>query len=255
VTAGRRGPTSTLLAMAATDSPTPRRRPIGRPRLLDRPPVDSPRDGIVLAAGRLFAEFGYADVTMSDIARAAGLQQSSVYYWFRRKELILQATLEVNRLPVEFLRRITGEPGPPSVKLYRLLRFDTYQLCVSPLDVNEVERLAEQQPDVFAEYWEDNQRLYDGVCGLVQSGIDAGEFVECDAALAGLALLSTQEGMQKRFRHQKLHTPEAGNPFTYRAYASEQFAESVADAALRSLLRRPVGLARARAAAAAAADF
>src|ERR1700682_5262362 len=128
--------------MAATDSPAAPMRPVGRPRLVDRAPTASPRDGIVLAAGRLFAELGYANVTMSDIARAAGLQQSSLYYWFRRKELVLQATLEVNRLPGEFLRRIAGEPLPPSVKLYRLLRFDTYQLCESALDINEIERLA-----------------------------------------------------------------------------------------------------------------
>jgi len=94
---------------------------------------------------------------MSDIARAAGLQQSSLYYWFRRKEMILQATLEVNRLPVEFLETLRTEEGPAALQLYRLLRFDTYQLCMSPFDVNEVERQAEQQRDVFAGYWEDNQ--------------------------------------------------------------------------------------------------
>ena len=39
-----------------------------------------------------------AQTTMSDIARALGLQQSSLYYWFRNKEQLLQETpCSVNR--------------------------------------------------------------------------------------------------------------------------------------------------------------
>jgi AcrR family transcriptional regulator len=115
-----------------------------------------------VAAARLFADVGYDKTTMTDIARAAGLDQSSLYYWFRRKELILQATLSVNRLPVEFLERISAEEGSPVLKLYRLLRFDIYQLCSSPFDINEVERQAERQPDMFKSYWQDNQELFEG---------------------------------------------------------------------------------------------
>ncbi len=206
-------------------------------------------------AARLFAEVGYANTTMSDIARAAGLQQSSLYYWFKRKEMILQATLTVNRQPVEFLERILGEDGSPGLKLYRLLRYDTFQLCTSPFDVNEVERLAEQQPEVFSGYWEDNQRLYEGVCRFVSEGTASGELIECDAELVSLALLSTQEGMQKRFRYQSRHVTTDQSAFAYEAYAPELMASTVADMALRSLVRRASTLARIQQQAAACADF
>jgi AcrR family transcriptional regulator len=226
---------------------------VGRPRA-DGRAIASPREEILFAAARLFAEFGYANTTMSDIARAAGLHQSSLYYWFRRKEMILRATMEVNRLPVEFLHAIEAEDDP-SLNLYRLLRYDTYQLCMSPFDVNEVERLAEQQPDVFVAYWEDNQRLYEGVRRLVGDGVDRGELIPCDPALVSLGLLSTQEGMQKRFRYQRLHTREAGNPFVYDAYDAETVAEAVAESALRGLLRRPRDLARIQRVARSHDDF
>jgi AcrR family transcriptional regulator len=70
------------------DVPTPqgrsRVRVIGRPRNdADSAATTSPRTGIVNAATRLFSEKGYAQTTMSDIARAVGLQQSSLFYWFR----------------------------------------------------------------------------------------------------------------------------------------------------------------------------
>ena len=41
----------------------------------------------------------------------AGLQQSSLYYWFKRKELILQAVFAVNRTPLEFIERIGAGSG------------------------------------------------------------------------------------------------------------------------------------------------
>jgi AcrR family transcriptional regulator len=186
----------------------------------------------------LFAERGVAQTTMSEIARAAGLQQSSLYYWFRRKELILQATFAVNRVPLEFIERIGAGSGSPGLKLYRLVRFDTRQLCLSPCDVNEVERLASQQPDMFSDYWRDRQRLHDWVALLVKAGIDEGQFVEADPELSALGLLSFNEGVQNWFRYQDLHQAETGSGFSHPVYDADQVAEFLASTALRSLLRR-----------------
>jgi AcrR family transcriptional regulator len=197
----------------------------------------SPREDILVAAAKLFNEKGYTNTTMSDVARTAGLHQSSLYYWFRRKEMILQAILEINRLPVEFLERMAAEPGPAASKLYRLIRFDTYQLCRSPFDITEVERQAEQQPDVFAKYWEDNQRLYEGVQKLLRVGMREGDLVAGDPPLLALGLLSTQQGMQKRYRNQSLHRVGGTNVFVHDAYTAEQVAGAVAEIALRSVLQ------------------
>jgi AcrR family transcriptional regulator len=215
-------------------------RPIGRPRASGpRRETRSPRDEIVAVATRLFAEHGFAQTTMREIARAAGLQQSSLYYWFRRKELILQATFAVNRAPLQFIERIGAGSGSPGLKLYRLVRFDTRQLCLSPCDVNEVERLASQQPDVFSDYWQDRQRLHDWVALLVRAGVDEGQFVDADPELAALGLLSFNEGVQNWFRYQDLHQPGTGSGFAHPAYDAEQVAQFMAATALRALLRRP----------------
>lgn len=207
-------------------------------------PVGSPRDEIVAAAGRLFSERGYAQVTMSDIARAAGLQQSSLYYWFRKKELVLQATFAVNRIPLEFINRIGARSGSPALKLYRLVRFDTLQLCTSPCDVNELERQAEGQPELFAAFWEDRQRLHDWVVTLVAAGVEEGQFVACDPDLVAIAVLSFGEGMQKRFRHQAEHRALGSNPFHHAARDAHELADFAAATMLRSLLRRPADLVR-----------
>lgn len=54
---------------------------------------------ILAPALHLFAERGYANTTLSAIAEASGLQQSSLYYWFPKKELIFRDVLAVNRVP------------------------------------------------------------------------------------------------------------------------------------------------------------
>ncbi|HEY8546423.1 MAG TPA: helix-turn-helix domain-containing protein, partial [Acidimicrobiales bacterium] len=63
----------------------PARRP-GRPRTRPRRGDDGDaRSDIVRAAAELFAEQGVNAVTMAQIAERAGLQQPSLYYYFRSK--------------------------------------------------------------------------------------------------------------------------------------------------------------------------
>jgi AcrR family transcriptional regulator len=222
-------------------APVPR---IGRPRASGSPAhFRAPRDEIVAAATQLFADNGFDQTTMSEIARAAGLQQSSLYYWFKRKELILQAVFAVNRTPLEFIERIGAGSGSPALKLYRLIRFDTIQLCESPCDVLEVGRLAARQSELFADYWRDRQRLHDWVVSLLRAGIDEGELVDVDPDLAALGLLSLDEGIQHWIRHGDQHRPSSASPFRFPRFTALEAGDFAAATALRSLLRRADTLA------------
>jgi AcrR family transcriptional regulator len=217
--------------------------PGGRPRANPRPIDGTAHEEIVRAATKLFADKGFARTTMSEIAAAAGLKQSSLYYYFNRKEQILQATFTVNRAPLEFIERIGAGRDSPGVKLYRLLRFDAYQLCTAPCDVNEVERLASVQPDGFDDFWRDRQALHDWVERLLQEGIDAGQFIELVVPLTALSLLSGDEGLQNWFRDQQAHRPGKA-VFSFPGYDAATVARHYAASSLRSILRRPSDLAR-----------
>jgi AcrR family transcriptional regulator len=236
-------------------APDAGRRPIGRPRNTGSAPSGSPREAIIAVATRLFAEKGYAKTTMSDVARAAGLQHSSLYYWFRRKELILQATLALNRAPLDFISKMGAGSGSPALKLYRLLRYDTRQLCVSPCDFNEVERLAELEPDILVDFWRDYQQLHRWVVTLIQVATDEGQFIECDADVVGTGLLCFNEGVQKRYRYQSQHGADSDSPFVHRSCSADEFAELVASMSVRSLLRDPVGLSTIQKEAALCKDW
>lgn len=173
----------------------------GRPRTRPRDPNRDPRDDIVAVASRLFASKGVASTRMSEIADGAGLQQSSIYYYFRNKEEILRdIVVNVNRIPLAFLARINAEGSSAGVRLFRLVRFDTETLCSFPYDINEIHRLSAQDPQTFTEYWTERQALNDGVEQLVREGIDAGEFRDVDARLTALTILANDEGVQNWYR-------------------------------------------------------
>jgi AcrR family transcriptional regulator len=155
----------------------------------------------VAVASQLFARKGVASTRMSEIAEGAGLQQSSIYYYFRNKEEILHdIVVNVNRIPLAFLARINAEGGSAGVRLFRLVRFDTQTLCSFPYDINEIHRLSAEDPDAFTDYWTERQALNDGVEQIVREGITSGEFRDVDPRLTALTILANDEGVQNWYR-------------------------------------------------------
>lgn len=225
-----------------TDRPT--RRRVGRPRANPTDGDLAPRDEILAAATRLFAEQGVGDVTMSEIASRAGLRQASLYYWFRRKEEILAEIVEqVNRVPLDFVLKLEEEAGDPAVQLWRLIRFDVAALCAFPFDINEVHRLSRRAPDAFEVYWQERQALNDAVERLIARGVASGAFRAVDARLTALVVLSDDEGVQN------WHRPIDGRRLAGRPdgdYTVDEIAEFLADTTLRGLMADPEGLARVR---------
>jgi AcrR family transcriptional regulator len=150
-----------------SDQTTTSRRPVGRPRARAAAGGNSElgaRAEIVAVASRLFAAKGVSETTMAEIADGAGLQQSSLYYYFRSRDAILEEILgTVNRVPLEFVEQLKLDGGPAAVRLHRLIRFDVAALSEFPFDINEVHRLASRQPEGFDLYWEERQRLNDEI--------------------------------------------------------------------------------------------
>lgn len=70
------------------------------------------RDGIVAAAERVFERSGFTDVTMSDVAREAGLSVGTLYNYFDSKEQIFRTLLEWRG--EQFLSRLEEAGGTTS---------------------------------------------------------------------------------------------------------------------------------------------
>lgn len=224
-------------------SDRPRPRP-GRPRADGRPLAGEPREEIVAVASRLFADRGVSATTMSEIARRAGLRQSSVYYYFRDKEAILEQILgSVNRAILDHLDRVNADGGPAALRLYRLIRHDARQICAFPYDINEIYRLSTLQEERFEGFWTERKELNELVEALLREGIEAGELVSVDPRLTALVLLSNDEGTQNWLR-----PVGAQRQLGDEHYDPEAIGTAMADLALGALLvdrRRLGGLRRA----------
>jgi TetR/AcrR family transcriptional regulator len=206
----------------------------GRPRLQPRDQTGDTADEILAAASALFGERGVNGTTMAQIAAGAGLQQSSLYYYFRSKEAILAAIVaKANVVPLELVRQARDQALAPAVRLWRFVAGDVVALCTLPFDINEVHRIAARDRERFADYWRERRTLQAGLTAILKEGIADGSLREVDARFTALALMSNDEAVQNWYRHdtRPIRDPEA-------------IGAAMADLAVGGLLRRPADLAQ-----------
>jgi len=190
---------------AASDRP----RRVGRPRHDDRPVVGDPTDEILAAASRLFGRYGVEGTTMSRIASAVGLKQSSLYYYFRRKEeIVAELVARANVVPLAVMRKIVTDGGSPAVQLHRFVRADTVALCELPFDINEVHRIAARDTDQFASYWKERASLERMIGKILRRGAEDGSLRPVDVRLTAVTILSADESTQNWFRLGSRRTPD-----------------------------------------------
>jgi TetR/AcrR family fatty acid metabolism transcriptional regulator len=75
-----------------------------------RPQVADKREAILRAATKVFAESGYFNSKVADVARVAGVADGTVYLYFKSKEDILRSIFErgVGEMLAEARARISG---------------------------------------------------------------------------------------------------------------------------------------------------
>lgn len=164
--------------------------------------VGDPTEEILAAASRLIGELGVSGTPMSRIASEVGLKQSSLYYYFRRKEEIVAALVaRANVVPLELVRTITADGGPPAVQLYRFVRADAVALCTLPFDINDIHRIAQRDPVEFAQYWKERATLERQLASIVRRGCAERQLRKVDPKLTALTILANDEGAQNWFRN------------------------------------------------------
>lgn len=227
------------MAKRHDDRPRTRKAGAGRPRRVPRNSDLPVIEEIVGHAGRLFARQGLASTTMAEIADAAGLGVSSIYYYFRSKNEIVERIVgDVNRVPLEALESARAVHADVPTQMYAFVLADAAALCSFPYDINEIHRLAaDDDSDAFDQYWAERNRLIETVEALVGEGIAAGDLRRVDARLAALTLLANDEAAQNWYRPvgarrmTSARSPDGVTPAAVGAF--------LADLALRGLLVDP----------------
>ncbi len=89
-----------------------------KPRQTQRQSREVTRQKLLDAAGRLFAEHGFAGTSVEDVAEAAGFSKGAVYYNFDSKDELFEALVEANiALLVSSLESALDEAGTIGEKL------------------------------------------------------------------------------------------------------------------------------------------
>jgi len=226
--------------MSSASAP-PEKRRVGRPRKRENAETGvDPKDQILNAAALLFADRGISEVSMLEIAEGSGLAQSSLYYWFRRKESIVAELLQqVNRLPLAFAKQLKAEGDSPDVQLYRLVRFDVRNVCAFPLEITEVHRVARRDRASFEIYWRERRELTRTLERLIEDGVNAGRFRKVDACLCALTIIAQDESVQNwypRTARAKLRPPAPHEDPAALRYSPDDIGDFVASQTLASLL-------------------
>ena len=176
---------------------------------------------------------------MLEIARKSGLGQSSLYYWYRRKEQIVAELLQqVNRLPLAFARQLESEGDGADVQLFRLVRFDVLTVCEFPLEITEVHRFSRRDKPAFETYWRERRELTAAIESLVARGIGSSSFRKVDARLCALTIIAQDESVQNWYLREPRPRREPGAP----SYRADEVADFVAMQTLGGLLASPSGL-------------
>ncbi|MFJ9627373.1 TetR/AcrR family transcriptional regulator [Streptomyces sp. NPDC101175] len=161
----------------------------------------SRRDEIVTAAAQFFAERGYHDVGMRDVAEAVGIRGASLYNHFKSKEEILfEIALIVVRSSVDGYMTVLDEPGTPAERLAALSRGHVIHVASRRVEYRvvwtEVKALSAEHRRTVDDYMRYYQRR---VRDVVMAGARKGEFKVVNPRRASVALMDMINGISGWF--------------------------------------------------------
>ena len=173
----------------------------GRPRAASTH-RDEQRAAILSAAARLFRGQGYDKVSMTAVAHEVGLKQSSLYYWFKSKEQLLDEVLVDGFNSCSFKGAIyRAQDVPAAQRLFALLFRRTAKFCGLPVDVFAAEAVADANPQVLRHFFGEFEGYQDKLRALIEEGRASGELRDLpidDALEMALSVVLTQQHLCHR---------------------------------------------------------
>jgi len=164
------------------------------------------REKILSGADKLFQKYGLTKTTMEDIAREAGKGKSTLYYYFKSKEEIFDAIVQLEKVKLfnHVQEEISKVPtAAEKLKTFVTIRFQRLKDISNLYNVmiDEVREVLNQQSGDFScpyrkQY---DQKEANIVKSILQYGIVTGEFrvfSESDLDMMVFVFMSAQHGLE-----------------------------------------------------------
>ena len=154
---------------------------------------------IVGIASDVFSRFGFKKATMEDIAKAAGMGKSSIYYYFKSKEEIFEAVVkkEAYALSLELEKKVINVHDSPKDKIrnYTIIRMKYLKEMV-----NFYEALKNDYLGNLA-FTERIRRKYDKeeqetIRNILEEGVNQSIFNIQNTKFAALAFVTFLKGLE-----------------------------------------------------------
>ncbi|MEO0391220.1 MAG: TetR family transcriptional regulator [Pseudomonadota bacterium] len=151
------------------------------------------------AALRLFAQSGYAAVSMRQIAAAVGVQAGALYNYTPDKQSLLFDLMQAHM--AELLEAVPQATGDPLADLETFVRFHIsfHHARADAVFIAYME-LRNLDPSNFARIERMRRSYEDHLQAILQRGIGRQDFVLEDAKLATLAVIAMLTGVNTWFR-------------------------------------------------------
>ncbi|MGH7603683.1 MAG: TetR family transcriptional regulator [Gemmatimonadaceae bacterium] len=208
----------------------------------ERRPEERPSE-LLEAALRIFAERGYANTRLEDIAATVGVTKGTIYHYFATKEDLLRRAIrhfhEQAFRPLEAVLEKRQSPVSAIIRLFLRRAFgnlDSTRMSVLTLLVQGVAR---EVPAVYHHWLETGPvRAWEILAQLIEQGKARGEFrADADGEAAARIVVSGLI-LQLAWQQSAVSAPKV-------AFDPDQLVDSTADLLLHSL--RPLRVARGRA--------
>jgi AcrR family transcriptional regulator len=156
------------------------------------------KERIITVAQETFKKYGFRKTTMDEIAYAAGKGKSSLYYYFKSKEEVFRAVVE---LEAETLKRyireaITNETNPgQKLKTYVVARMQGFKSMTNFYIAVKDDFLSN------LDFIEDVRKKYDReeieiVSSIIQNGIDSYIYKKLDVPLTARTIVTIMKGLE-----------------------------------------------------------
>jgi AcrR family transcriptional regulator len=171
----------------------PRRLNAVAPTLPEGATPSGTRGRILLAALRLFAEYGFHGSSIRDLATEAGINSATLYAHYPSKEQVLADLVLIGHqeLHRRLQQALIDSGGGPAEQLAALVRTQVYgHTDFSLLAIvanNELHALGSEQAAPALAVREQSRAL---LLDVLQTGVDRGAFATPDVGLAAIAIAS-----------------------------------------------------------------
>jgi AcrR family transcriptional regulator len=161
----------------------------------ERRPDERPRE-LLDAALCVFAERGYRNTRLEEVAEAAGVTKGTIYHYFATKEDLLRRAIEEHHAEAfgQLDEAVAGETGSASVRIQRLVRQSVGEIGSARRNVLRLllQGIAHEVPSVHRQWLANGPfKAWKLLAALVREGQAAGEFrADVDADVTARTLLS-----------------------------------------------------------------